>query len=97
MDMKEAKMEFKSMLKEMEFVGSAHITWKEKGVGEHESSCTWWESSEETEITIKCSTSNDEETEGSGRKCKKRIWYLDDSGEVVQEKHQEGADLRTGC
>ncbi|KAF3651281.1 hypothetical protein BC332_17658 [Capsicum chinense] len=30
MDMKEEKMDFKSILKEMEFVGSAHMTWKEK-------------------------------------------------------------------
>ncbi|XP_009629745.1 uncharacterized protein [Nicotiana tomentosiformis] len=30
MDMKETKMDFKSILKEVEYLGSAHMTWKEK-------------------------------------------------------------------
>ncbi|XP_060184853.1 uncharacterized protein LOC132614419 [Lycium barbarum] len=30
MDMKEAKMDFKSILKEVEYLGSAHMTWREK-------------------------------------------------------------------
>ncbi|KAG5575193.1 hypothetical protein H5410_055327 [Solanum commersonii] len=30
MDMKEQRMDFKSIMKEAEFLGSAHMTWKEK-------------------------------------------------------------------
>ncbi|MCD9645640.1 hypothetical protein HAX54_034684 [Datura stramonium] len=54
-------------------IKAPHMNGRKKGVGEQESSCTWWEASEETEITTKRSTSNMKKQKERRRKCKKRI------------------------